>query len=153
VPRPPWTQMPTCGAAVADQTFFSSCTRCSSHATASAPGRAPRPAGERARSAVVCGWSGSELEDGRRGGVRAARRRAGGVREKRGNSRVKENKNCRTHGLEGDLEALQEWRLRREIWRGLQNGGLFGGPTGVDFFYKTSRPIWRPLLELFLWVS
>jgi hypothetical protein len=44
--------------------------------------------------------------------------------------------------LEGDLEDLQEWRLRREIWRGTQNGGSFGGSAGDDFFHQTSK-FWR----------
>jgi hypothetical protein len=57
--------------------------------------------------------------------------------------------------LEGDLEGLQEWRLRGEIWRGMQNGGPFGGFAVVDFFAPNlqileQRPICRLLLELLL---
>jgi hypothetical protein len=38
--------------------------------------------------------------------------------------------------LEGDLEGLQEWRVRGGIWRGMQNEGLFRGPARVGFFSK-----------------
>jgi hypothetical protein len=41
--------------------------------------------------------------------------------------------------LEGGVEGLQEWRLGREIWRGLKNGGSFRGSVGVDFLPKTSK--------------
>jgi hypothetical protein len=34
------------------------------------------------------------------------------------------------------MEGLQEWRVGGEIWRGMQNGGPFEGPAGVDFFTK-----------------
>jgi hypothetical protein len=41
--------------------------------------------------------------------------------------------------LEGDLEGLQEWRVRGGIWRGMQNGGLFRGPAGDGFLHQTSK--------------
>jgi hypothetical protein len=41
--------------------------------------------------------------------------------------------------LEGEMEGLQEWRVGGEIWRGMQNGGPFEGPAGVDFFHQTSK--------------
>jgi hypothetical protein len=34
------------------------------------------------------------------------------------------------------MEGLQKWRVRGGIWRGMQNGGLFGGPAGDGFFTK-----------------
>jgi hypothetical protein len=48
------------------------------------------------------------------------------MRRKRGkDNEKKEKKIYGTHVLEGDLEALQEWRLRGEFWRGMQNGAPF----------------------------
>jgi hypothetical protein len=41
--------------------------------------------------------------------------------------------------LEGDLEGLQEWRVREGIWRGMQNGGLFRGSAGDGFLHQTSK--------------
>jgi hypothetical protein len=38
-----------------------------------------------------------------------------------------------------DLEGLQKCRLGGEIWRGMQNGGAFGGPAGVEFLHLTSK--------------
>jgi hypothetical protein len=38
--------------------------------------------------------------------------------------------------LEGNLEGLQEWRVRGEIWRDMQNGGPFRGSAGVGFLPK-----------------
>jgi hypothetical protein len=43
--------------------------------------------------------------------------------------------------LEGGMEGLQKWRVGGGIWRGLKNGGPFGGPAGVVFFHQTSK-IW-----------
>jgi hypothetical protein len=34
------------------------------------------------------------------------------------------------------MEGLEEWRFEGEIWRGMQNGGPFGGSAGDDFFTK-----------------
>jgi hypothetical protein len=36
------------------------------------------------------------------------------------------------------MEGLQKWRLRWEIWRSMQNEGLFRGPARVGFLHKTS---------------
>jgi hypothetical protein len=41
--------------------------------------------------------------------------------------------------LEEGLEGLQEWRLRGEIWRGMQNRAPFGGSVGVIFYTKPSN--------------
>jgi hypothetical protein len=111
VPRPPWTRMPTCGAAVADQTFFSA--YCARHAHARAPprraARRPHPgellyggrAGER-RGGVRVVWV-PELEDGRRrqaggrcGGVRAAVG-GGAERERAGEFQSKKERNGGAH--------------------------------------------------------
>jgi hypothetical protein len=35
----------------------------------------------------------------------------------------------------GEMEGLQEWRLRGGIWRGMQNVGLFSGPAGDGFLH------------------
>jgi hypothetical protein len=37
------------------------------------------------------------------------------------------------------MEGLQEWRLRVEILRGMQNGGLFRGSAGDGFLHQTSK--------------
>jgi hypothetical protein len=37
------------------------------------------------------------------------------------------------------LEGLQEWRVGGGIWRGMQNGGGFEGPAGVEFLHLTSK--------------
>jgi hypothetical protein len=39
----------------------------------------------------------------------------------------------------GDLEGLQEWRVRGGIWRSMQNGGLFRGPARDGFLHQTSK--------------
>jgi hypothetical protein len=39
----------------------------------------------------------------------------------------------------GEMEGLQKWRLRGDIWRGMQNGGLFRGPAGDGFLHQTSK--------------
>jgi hypothetical protein len=39
------------------------------------------------------------------------------------------------------MEGLQKWRVGGGIWRGLKNGGPFGGTVGVVFFHQTSK-IW-----------
>jgi hypothetical protein len=45
------------------------------------------------------------------------------------------------HIWRGEMEGLQKWRVGGGIWRGLKNGGPFGGPAGVVFFHQTSK-IW-----------
>jgi hypothetical protein len=37
------------------------------------------------------------------------------------------------------MEGLQKWRLRWEIWRGMQNGDLFRGPAEDGFLHQTSK--------------
>jgi hypothetical protein len=39
----------------------------------------------------------------------------------------------------GDLEGLREWRVRRGIWRDMQNGGSFRDPAGIDFLHSNSK--------------
>jgi hypothetical protein len=57
--------------------------------------------------------------------------------------------------LEGGMEGLQKGRVGGGIWRGLKNGGPFGGPARVVFFHQTSKiwsrgPYGGPPLELLL---
>jgi hypothetical protein len=64
--------------------------------------------------------------------------------KRRGRERKKKRKNRERKKWwdprkEGDLKGLQEWRVGGEIWRGMQNGGGFGGPAGVEFLHLTSK--------------
>jgi hypothetical protein len=43
-------------------------------------------------------------------------------------------RNGRAHTLEGDLEALQEWRLGGGIWRGIENADSYRDSAEVVFF-------------------
>jgi hypothetical protein len=40
------------------------------------------------------------------------------------------------HDLEGQVEALQEWRVGVRIWRSMENEGPYRGPVGVGFFVQ-----------------
>jgi hypothetical protein len=81
------------------------------------------------------------VRQGREGreGEREVRAVGGGVIRERDRESRRGVKNGGTHILEVEMEGLQEWRVREGIWRGMQNGGLFRGPAGVEFLHKTSK--------------